>query len=252
VVMLRSNGRVLTDVTVADDDVIVPPGTRLVAVQSDPATAPDTTPDPATGPVVGWHVRSRLAQVGARSALGAGCVVRTNADRATVTRAAEDTAVVRTGWVEAHDAIAGAATVTTTFAEPATVVGLVFDDVIPADLDTLSVGFGGSRRAGEPTVVIVGSQSVVVVAVTMDDDVAARRKLGTPAFTVDVTAGGSFRLAGVLAADGTVDGLAERLATDGVDGVTGRLLGTTGPGCSIEWRKPTRTRRMPAEARRGG
>lgn len=253
VVMVRSNGRVLTDVIAADEDVIVPPATRLVAVQSDP---PDDLGAGVGAPLAGWHVRSRLARLGARTALGAGCVVRSTAHRSASARA--DRAAVRTGWVEGHELVAEAATITTTFAEPAAAVALVFDDVAPVDLDTLSIGFGGCRRAAgsagptAPTVVVVGSQSVVIVAVTMDDDAAAKRKEGAPAFTVDVSAGGSFRLAGVLAAGGTVEALADRLAGTGVDAATGRLLGTTGSGCTIEWRKPTRTRRMPARSGRGG
>jgi hypothetical protein len=164
----------------------------------------------------------------------------------------------RTGWVQAHDVVADATVVSTAFTNPAAVVALVFDDVIPGDLDTLSVSFSGCRRtevAGrpdEPTVVVTGSQSVVVVEVTMDESVTDDPNAAAPAFTVDVRAGGAWRLAGVLAAEGSVDALADRLAGDGIDAATGRLVGTSGPGCTVEWRTPTRTRRMPVDPRRGG
>jgi hypothetical protein len=241
-VMVRSNGRVLTDVTANDEEVIVPPGTRLVAVQADPPRN-----DGPSALLAGWHGRSRLARLGVRSALGAGCVIRS-----------DSTGSARTGWVQAHDVVADATVVSTAFTDPAAVIALVFDDVIPDDLDTLSVSFSGCQRNGvagrpdEPTVVVTGSQSVVLVEVTMDESVTDDRNASAPAFTVDVRAGGAWRLAGVLAAEGSVDAFADRLAGDGVDAATGRLDGTSGPGCTVEWHTPTRTRRMPIDPRRGG
>jgi hypothetical protein len=237
VVMIKPNGRVVTDRSVLDDEVIVPPGVRMIAVHAAAASGDPASVAGGGGvPLAGWHVRSRLARLGVRSALGAGCVVCSDAP-------APDR---RTGWVTGDELVSEATTVTTSFPTSAEFVVVVLDGVAPADLDPLSITFAGCRRAVDgagqtrrPTVVQAGSQSLVFVGIAMD--------AGVTGFTVTARAGGGWRIGGALAGRGAVGDVAAHAAEVGVDAIAARLLAGTGsgPGCQLEWRTPIRTRRMP-------
>jgi hypothetical protein len=220
VVALSSDGEVLLDDAAADGDVRVPPLTAVVAVQADGRLD-------VTDGLAGWHHGSAVLRLGSHAAIGPGCVLALDAG--------PDAGGL--GAAVAVDLVAGASAVTTRFSAPVSTVAVVLEGAAPQRLDPLAlelhgadldVGPGGAPL--DPTVVVLGSTSVLLYAVTPTQ----------PSVTVRVRAGGDWGLAGVLGGATDVDGLARLLAERGVAAVAGRLLATAGPGCTVRWQPPRR------------
>ena len=220
VVMVRAAGAIAVDREVSDEAVDVPPRVQLIAVQADGELD-------VTDGLSGWHGRTRLGRVGARTAIGPGCAVSSDGG---------DSAR-RTGWVTGHEVVAGAPSVTTHFARPADFVAVVLDGAGTIEALPMGIELRGGRRATDgagrqlpPTVVLAGGQSVIIVPVEVD--------AGESGFDVVVHAGGEWRLGGVLAGRGEIGPVADLLAARGVDNVAAKLLAVAGPGCQITWQPP--------------
>ncbi len=216
VVAVRGDGAVLADDEPADVAVRVPAGTALLAVQADGDLD-------VTDGLAGWHHGSQVLRLGSHAALGPGCVL--------VLDAGPDAGGL--GAAVAGDLTARASAVTTRFTRPVTLVAVVLDGAAPERLDALALELTGADlvagpdgAAADPTVVVLGSTSVLVHAVVPTADTVLVR----------VRAGGTWAVAGVLGGTADVAPTARLLAERGVAAVAGRLLATSGAGCTLRWR----------------
>ncbi len=214
-VCLRGDGTVLRDAvnTGAQD---VPAGSELVVVQA------DGTLEPVDG-LAGWHTRARVAAVGSGTGIAAGCVL--DVEQPDVQRGV--------AWTTAGDLIRGALAVTTRFALPVTVVVVIVEVDDPERVGDLGLDLLGAVRAVaggapvEPALLMNGTQSIAVYPVVpQGDDVGV---------TVRVTAGGGWRVTGILGGTSSVTETVASLRRHGVVASTGRLLAVQGAGCRPEW-----------------
>lgn len=208
---------VLADAVVADKPVVVPRLTSHVAVQADGVLAP------ADG-YAGWHARSRVARVGTQAAVAAGCVLSVDATGSGPVMEWDTAGAV------VHDAIE----VRTVFAAPASTVlvaltGTTSRSLVPTQLTLAGarVATGAAGADLPPAAVTLGATSVLVYRVVPDPDAAA--------MTVTVTAGGGWVVSGVAATDDTVSDAMALVAKQQLSGVIGKVLATSGPGCSVDW-----------------
>jgi hypothetical protein len=224
VICVRGDGAVLFD-GVLDEGAAheVEPLTELVVVQADAAL-----PAPGDDGMPGWHLTSRLARVGASTALAAGCVLH-------VETAAPDRG---TSWAGGGDVTAGADTVTTHFSRPARCVVVVVESEEPDRLGDLGLELSGARRVMDahgalvpPTLIVNGVQSIAVYPVEPDP---LQPTSSGP--SVRFVTGGGWRVTGVLASGRTPERASADLRRFGVAAATARLLAVDGPGCRPEWK----------------
>ncbi|HWU20448.1 MAG TPA: hypothetical protein VN088_02910, partial [Nocardioides sp.] len=149
------------------------------------------------------------------------------------------------GWTTAGAFVRDAARVLTRFGGPVRTVAIVVDTDHPERIGDLGLQLQGAARAGDPHLVMNGTQAVVVYDVLPDPDAET--------VAVAVAPGGGWRIAGVLGSDVAAEDLAGVVLRSGVVGATGRLAATAGPGCSPVWRpapvKPARRARRPDRGR---
>jgi len=214
-VCLRGDGTVLRD-DVASGAQLVPAGSELVVVQADGSL------DTLDG-LAGWHTRARVAAVGSGTGIAAGCVL--DVEQPDVHRGVT--------WTTAGDLVRGALAVTTRFSRPVTVVAVVVEVDDPERVGDLGLELVGASRVNsggvpvEATLLVNGTQSIAVYPVQPDPQ--------GPGVTVRVTAGGGWRVTGILGGSGTVSETVATLRRHGVVAATGRLLAVTGAGCRPEW-----------------
>lgn len=223
VTMLRGDGLVLSD-AVLTGETAVPTGTAVVAVQADgTTTVADGFP--------GWHSRSRVAALGTSTAVGAGCVLVTDGGLTTIPP----------GWTTAGDLVRDVAVVLTRFSGPVTAVVVVVESDDPDRVEGMGLELIGATRAVdahgtqlEPALLVNGTQAIAVYPVVPDP--------AAPAVAVKVTAGGDWRLTGLLASTLTVAEVVSSLVRDGVVASTARMLAVAGPGATPTWvAAPART-----------
>ena len=214
-VCLRGDGTVLRDAVVNGVQAI-PAGCELVVVQA------DGTLDTSDG-LSGWHTRARVAAVGSGTGIAAGCVL--DVEQPDVQRGVT--------WTTAGDLIRGALAVTTRFSELVTVVAVVVEVDDPERVGDLGLELLGATRAVaggvqvEPSLLVNGTQSIAVYPVVPDSD--------SPGVTVRVTAGGGWRVTGILGGTASASETVASLRRHGVVASTGRLLAVAGAGCRPEW-----------------
>jgi hypothetical protein len=216
--VLRGDGGVLID-DVVTDEASIPAGASLVVVQADGSV------DVGEG-MAGWHHRSRVSALGSHAATGAGCVIVVESQ----------TSGPGIGWASAHDVVLGAGAVLTRFSRPVSTVAIVVEQTAPERIEGLALELAGADRVTgpdgaplPPTVVLSGTQAVLIYAVDPD---------GEQGVEVRVRAGGDWHIAGVLGGTESVDTVAHVIAERGVLAAAGRVLSTTGDGCQIGWQQP--------------
>ncbi|HEX6064906.1 MAG TPA: DUF6603 domain-containing protein, partial [Longimicrobiales bacterium] len=223
VVMLKGNGTVATDTSVADSNVTVPPGVAVIGVQAGGNSQ-------SQDGLAGWHASARIAALGADAALAAGCVL-------TIEAADAGQGI---GWAAAAEVVANAGAVNTHFTNPVRTVAVILADADPQRLDGLQMELLGARRAKQadgsprpPTVVLRGSEAALIFAIEPE-----RRAT----VTVRVVAGGDWRLAGVMGGNGTVESVARVMLQNGPLAIVRRILtADTGPG-TVTWQPASPTR----------
>ncbi len=192
VVVLGASGRRVADLRVGPKElrprVEIPRGTAAIVVLGlgQPALA-STGQGPgllagASAGLMGWHAGQQLPYVGWTSALGAACVVQSNA--AGLRRHAERHAA---GWVAGAELAAGITTVSTVFADAPRTVVVVLDDPA-AGGDTVAerellLGLDGAQRVLDaaglplaPQLLSMDNRSVLAYAVQPERDEQGREK----------------------------------------------------------------------------
>jgi large repetitive protein len=215
VVMLRGDGSPMFD-GIQTGRVAVPAHARLIAVQAGRSGAGDG--------FAGWHTTSRLASIGANTAIGPSCQVM-------VERGNVGPVI---GWIRGGDLVRDAAVITTRFAVPVTVIALVLADATPDRVDDIGLHLTGGTivadatgRSIPPAVVLSGSTAVLVYRVVPDPG----RNIA-----VSVRSGGSWSLAGVLGGNAAADDVIALASTGGPEALSARLLAPTGDRpVRIEW-----------------
>lgn len=214
---------VLADTVGTDESVVVPRLASHVAVQADGVLAP-------TDGYAGWHARSRAARVGTQAAVAAGCVLSVDA--------AGSGPMME--WDTAGAVVHEAIEVRTVFAAPASTVlvaltGTTSRSLVPTQLMLADARVAADSSGADlpPTAVTLGATSVLVYRVVPDP--------GATSITVTVTAGGGWVVSGVAATNDTVSGAVALVAKQQLSGAIGKVLATSGPGCSVDW--------VPASAR---
>lgn len=216
----------------ADQFVPVPPGATLIAVHAGGDI------DPELG-FAGWHDGSRIARVGDRAGLAAGCALSV------------DGLAVQEGqgvaWQPAHSLTGGAREVLTRFTRPVRTVAIALtrsggsgpDATVPADLppetDLKLSGAVVARDDGAdrpPILVALGGVSVLVYAVVPDDE--------TSGVAVTVTNGPAWSLVGVVGGDDSPDDVAAQIAGAGLPGVISRVTAVEGQ-VAVGWQDARRT-----------
>jgi len=226
VVMLAGNGQVLVDNTVVDGRIDVAPSSALIAVQAD-GDIEGLVPGSGGEGVFGWHGTSRLAGLGARSALVPGCVLTTEGTGARGS----------SGWATGADAVRGAEAVTTTFDRPVEAIAVVLRSNTSDRLGETAVEIFGAERVRRsdgsylpPTVVQAGERSILVFDVVA----AASPATGDATPTVvRVVAGSGRQVNGIIASMRSAESLAQILAERGPATVVSRLRAGAGPGCAL-------------------
>jgi hypothetical protein len=230
-VCLRGDGTVLRD-AVVDGIQAIPAGSELVVVQADGALDTDG--------LAGWHTRARVAGVGSGTGVACGCVL--DVEQPDVQRGVT--------WTTAGELIRGAVAVTTRFSRPVTTVAVMVEVDDPERVGDLGLELLGASRTVsggvqvEPSLLVNGTQSIAVYPVVPDPE--------GPGVTVRVTAGGGWRVTGILGGTDSVATTVASLRRHGVVASTGRLLAVAGPGCRPEWQaavEPKRARRKAAPKR---
>jgi hypothetical protein len=208
---------VLADTVVTDQPFVVPRLTSHVAVQADGVLTP-------TDGYAGWHARSRVARVGTQAAVAAGCVLSVDA--------AGSRPVME--WDTAGAVVHEATEVRTVFATPASTVlvaltGTASRSVVPSRLTLAGARLATDSSGADlpPTAVTLGTTSVLLYRTVPDPDATS--------MTVTVTAGGGWAVSGVAATDDAVADAVALVARHQLSGVIGKVLATSGPGCSVEW-----------------
>jgi hypothetical protein len=219
VTLVRGEGTVTRD-DLVEGDVSIPPGIAQIAVQ---AGAVDESAAASAG-LIGWHGKSRLAALSAHAALGPACVLALEGG----------TAAATVGWSPAAEIVAGVAAVITRFARPVRSVVIVLADGDPERFDSAALELGGATRAlgkdgavRAPTVVLKGGEAAVIYAVV---------PTGAGPVTVRVTAGGNWRLGGVLGGDADPAQLAKVILDRGIVAAAARALAAAGEGCRVTWK----------------
>ena len=241
IVVLGHGGTLMVDTVVpsrATTDIVQ--GTERIIAIGQGAT--DLDGDTA---LAGWHSGMQLPYAGWSTAVGPGCVVRSNGNRLRRHRERLDA-----GWVGGSELAAGVSTVTTTFSEAPTTVVIVLDD--PAafgntiDGRQLLLGLDGARRARDargreqpPVLLTMENRSVlaydviptgdrpVVVTIASEDGWSLVGVMGS----ARLTAAGAIALVSARGLDASIRPLAAR------------SLNQTAPS-RLVWLGPTRT---PAE-----
>jgi hypothetical protein len=123
-----------------------------------------------------------------------------------------------------------------------TTVAVALEGAAPERLDALTLGLDGADLATDPdgapldpTIVMLGATAVLLYAVVPHAD--------ADAVVVEVVAGGTWRLGGVLGWSDDVATTARLLADRGLRRIAGRVLATTGAGCTVRWRPAKATKR---------
>jgi hypothetical protein len=191
--------------------------------------------------LAGWHAGSRLAQVGARTLVGAGCTIVTPS---IATRRGGSR--VATGFVVAADAISGFSIVTTRVPPDVNAVAVILE--LSARVgddrgDVLELGLSGAHRVNgpdgrpqRPFVIAAGGRRISVFAVERDP--------GATQIEVTVASGEHVYLGGVIGARQGAAGLAESLSRRDLASLIG-LLVEPGPGkARVRW-LPQRAERFP-------
>jgi hypothetical protein len=215
--VVRGDGGVLID-DVVTGETSIPAGASLVVVQADGSVDVEG--------LAGWHHRSRVSALGSHAAIGAGCVIVVESQ----------TSGPGIGWSTAHDVVLGAGAVLTRFSRPVRTIAIVVEQTTPERIEGLALELAGADRVTgtdgaplAPTVVLAGTQAVLIYAVEPD---------GEDGVAVRVRAGGDWHVAGVLGGSESVDTVAHVIAERGVLAAAGRVLATTGDGCQISWQQP--------------
>lgn len=225
VVMLKGNGFVVADEMVSNGSIEVAPATAIVAVHANGGSG-DLSANTGIS-VFGWHDQSRVARLGGRSAMAAGCMI--NIDGASGRS--------RVGWAVAGDVVRAAAAVSTRFSTTVKTLAVMVRSTDAKRNGDFSIELHGANQktAGgrklPPVVVQAGSRSIMlfeVVAETGRSDIVVR-----------ITTGGTRQIAGVFASSASVDDLADLVAQRGVVAVVGRLRAASGDGCSVAWSNPS-------------
>jgi hypothetical protein len=206
VIVMRGDGEVLAD-GVATGRVPMPRGTALVAVQADPVTGDG---------LAGWHVRSRICALGTHTAMGFGCVL---------TVVGIPTTPAAAVWVTAGDLVAETSQTLTRFAGPVHAVAIAVESAGTERPTNVDMQLVGATAPHPPTVVLTGSQAVLVYEVEPEPEKAV---------SVRVEAGGDWRITAILAGDLPAAALRDEIVRRGVTGVTGRIAGS-GKGCDLSW-----------------
>ncbi|WP_256841170.1 DUF6603 domain-containing protein [Ornithinimicrobium cryptoxanthini] len=235
--VLALTGRsIVTDVEVdgrrADQSVPVPSGATLIAVHAGGDI------DPELG-FAGWHDGSRIARVGGRVGLAAGCALSVDGLAAQEGQGA--------AWQPAHTLTGGAREVLTRFTRPVRTVAIALtrsggsspDDTVPADVPPeTDLRLSGATVAGDdgvdrpPILVALGGVSVLVYPVVPDEQ--------TSGVGVTVTNGPAWSLVGVVGADDTPEDLAAQIAEAGLPGVISRVTAVEGQ-VAVGWLDARRT-----------
>ncbi len=236
VVAVGPAGALLTEtVAQAGDVVIVPAGTRVVAVLAidQDAAAPAGGNGTASLQVYGWDSASPLPYLGDEVLLAAGGVVL-SAGRVPWRRYAR----VGLGWVTPGAVASGASAVTTRFSHPVDTVAVALEG---GSGDDLALGLAGATRARDadgrsvpPVVVADGPRAVAVFAIvpTVLPDGT------TSPVDVTVTTGPDRHLAGVAATSGSgVDALAAAVAAGGFATVVPDPVPTGTGRASVAWKQ---------------
>ncbi|WP_426560702.1 DUF6603 domain-containing protein [Angustibacter sp. McL0619] len=208
---------VLHDDDVLDAAVPIPHGATHVAVQADgDADARDGW--------AGWHDRTRVARIGAQSALAAGCVLSADAVGSRIMR-----------WDTAGAMVAGAREVTTRFSRPVSTVAVALSGATASSLTPTLLHLVGARvatdRAGRelrPVAVSLGDTSVLVYSLVPD--------VNATGVAVTVAGGADWVVSGVVGTDQPAAEVARRIARSRLSGVTSKVLALAGPGCRLTWR----------------
>lgn len=243
VVLLQGSGSVLLDGDVEDNDVAIPAGTALIAVQADGRV------DGGDG-LAGWHARSRVVRLGSHNAVGDGCVITVDGARS---------AAGGLSWLDAGELVAGAAAIVTRFAVPVRTLAIALTGDDDVRLDPLALELGGARlattadgKALDPIVVHIGATSVLVYSIVAADD----GNVASPV-VVRVRSGSDWAVTAVLGGTSDPEDLATLIARRGLVALGAKLLATDGPGSMLTWRQPKgdtvdAAKKSVASAERGG
>lgn len=236
--MLALAGRsIVADVESSSEDttpVPVPAGTTLIAVHC----GGDLDPEDGWP---GWHEGSRIARLGERAALGAGCAL--SVDRIADARS-------RTiAWEPAQSLTGGARSVTTRFTRPVHTLAIALTGPDGGEVDLARAGqggwsdtalrLGGARVADDPStgraphLVVLAGVSVLVYRVEPEQDATA--------VSVTVGNGPAWAVTGMVGCDADADTVAERIAAEGLRAVLAKVTAATG-SARISWADARRSR----------
>jgi hypothetical protein len=223
VVAMDIGGSVTLDTTVQQGAVPIPQHTERIAIVGG---------ETLLGGAAGWHSGAQLAQVGARSLIGAGCTLTSSA-----TRTVRGTGRVGTAFVVAADAVSGYSIVTTRLPADITALAIVLETAEKVDDergDALDLGLdGASRVVGEdglaepPRMIVSGSRMINVFNIRPDGN-------GKPV-EVTVASGEHLHLGGVIGGRNGADVLAESLRRTEVGGTLGALFDTSIGKSRVRW-----------------
>jgi len=206
VVVMRGDGEVIGD-GVASGSVLMPRGAALIAVQADPVTGDG---------IAGWHVRSRVCALGTHTAMAFGCVL---------TVVGVPTTPAATVWVTAGDLIAETSETLTRFAVPVRALAIAVESAGVERLTNVDMALLGGKAPNAPTVLLTGSQAVLVYDVEPEPGKAV---------SVRVAAGGDWHITAIIGGDMSGAQLREQIVRRGVAGTAGRVAGS-GKGCELSW-----------------
>ena len=194
------------------------------------------------GTFAGWYVGQSLPLVGWDIAVGHGVLVTFAGHKARPNSQRGDG-----GWVNTRDAI-NAATVTTRFAAPITVVAVAVDDATHAGARdpaaTLDMRLVGAQRATDkagvpiaPVVLAQGVRTIMIFAIVADGRVITRTAtVAATSVLVVIEGTRDGQVGGVIGSTGTVADLVEALSSSGFDAAVGAAL-VGGPGVrSVQWK----------------
>ena len=223
-IMLSGNGAVLIDQELSNESIEVPAHTAIVAVQADGGHGDFSGQGAAE--VCGWHDQSRIARLGDRSAMAAGCVINIDGVKSKK----------KVTWGIAGDVVRGTASVSTRFASSIRCVGIVMRGVDARSPDDLGIELYGASRVVEkgefisPVIVQAGARSIMLFELVPDS-------LGT-SISIRIVQGGSRQISGVIGSMSSVDDVADLVAEKGLVSLVSRLRSARGPGCLVEWIGP--------------
>jgi hypothetical protein len=224
VVLLQGSGSVLFDGDVDNGDVVIPPGTALIAVQADGRV------DGGDG-LAGWHARSRVVRLGSHSAIGDGCVITVDGSTS---------AAGGLSWLDAGQLVAGAAATITRFAVAVRTLAIALTGDDDVRLEPMALELGGAHLATapdgstlDPIVVHIGATSVLIYSIVAADvgNVAAP-------VVVRVRSGSDWAVTAVLGGTSDPEALAALIARRGLVALGAKLLATEGPGSMLTWKQP--------------